>query len=138
MDAAGKDGTIRHVMAGVNPQGCVVTPFKKPSVEEAEHDYLWRIHNAVPSTATSESSTVSLRRRARRARSQLVPKDVWSRRYEQINEFEAMLHDNDVKILKFFLHISKDEQKRRFQQRIEDPTGDGRSPRPISRSAALG
>jgi PPK2 family polyphosphate:nucleotide phosphotransferase len=122
MDAAGKDGTIRHVIAGVNPQGCVVTPFKKPSVEEAEHDFLWRIHKAVPRHGNigifnrSHYEDVLVVRVHK-----LVPKGVWSRRYDQINSFEAMLHENNVTILKFFLHISKDEQKRRFQQRIDDP-----------------
>lgn len=122
MDAAGKDGTIRHVMAGVNPQGCVVTPFKKPSTEEAEHDFLWRIHKAVPQLGDigifnrSQYEDVLVVRVHK-----LVPKEVWSRRYDEINNFEAMLDENNVKILKFFLHISKNEQKRRFQQRIDDP-----------------
>ena len=122
LDAAGKDGTIRHVMAGVNPQGCKVTPFKKPSVEEAEHDYLWRVHKAVP-----ERGDIGIFNRSHYEDvlvvrvHDLVPKDVWTKRYDQINEFEKMLHQNNVKILKFFLHISKDEQKRRFQQRIDDP-----------------
>jgi PPK2 family polyphosphate:nucleotide phosphotransferase len=122
MDAAGKDGTIRHVMAGVNPQGCIVTPFKKPSAEEAEHDFLWRIHKAVPKLGDigifnrSQYEDVLVVRVHK-----LAPKEVWSRRYDEINNFEAMLHDSNVKILKFFLHISKDEQKRRFQQRIDDP-----------------
>lgn len=122
MDAAGKDGTIRHVMAGVNPQGCVVTPFKVPSIEEAEHDFLWRIHKAVPPHGDigifnrSHYEDVLVVRVHK-----LVPKNVWSRRYDEINNFEAMLHENNVTILKFFLHISKDEQKRRFQQRIDDP-----------------
>jgi PPK2 family polyphosphate:nucleotide phosphotransferase len=122
MDAAGKDGTIRHVMAGVNPQGCVVTPFKKPSIEEAQHDFLWRIHKAVPQHGDigifnrSQYEDVMVVRVH-----QLVPKKVWSRRYDEINNFEAMLDENNVKVLKFFLHISKDEQKRRFQERIDDP-----------------
>jgi PPK2 family polyphosphate:nucleotide phosphotransferase len=122
LDAAGKDGTIRHVMAGVNPQGCKVTPFKKPSVEEAEHDFLWRIHKAVPQLGDigifnrSHYEDVLVTRVH-----DLVPKDVWSKRYAQINDFEKMLDANHVKIVKFFLHISKDEQKRRFQQRIDDP-----------------
>jgi PPK2 family polyphosphate:nucleotide phosphotransferase len=122
LDAAGKDGTIRHVMSGVNPQGCKVTPFKKPSVEEAEHDFLWRIHKAIPELGDigifnrSHYEDVLVTRVH-----DLVPKDVWSKRYDQINGFEKMLHQNNVKILKFFLHISKDEQKSRFQQRIDDP-----------------
>jgi PPK2 family polyphosphate:nucleotide phosphotransferase len=122
LDAAGKDGTIRHVMSGVNPQGCTVTPFKKPSPEEMAHDFLWRIHRAVP-----EYGDIGIFNRSHyedvlvvRVHN-LVPKDVWSKRYDQINEFEETLHDNNVKILKFFLHISKDEQRKRFQQRIDDP-----------------
>jgi PPK2 family polyphosphate:nucleotide phosphotransferase len=121
LDAAGKDGTIRHVMAGVNPQGCVVTPFKEPTKEELAHDYLWRIHHAVP-----EIGDIGIFNRSHyedvlvvRVHN-LVPKDVWSKRYDQINTFEQMLTENNVTILKFFLHISKDEQKRRFQQRIDD------------------
>ncbi|MGA8366290.1 MAG: polyphosphate kinase 2 family protein [Candidatus Acidiferrales bacterium] len=122
MDAAGKDGTIRHVMAGVNPQGCHVTSFKTPSAEELAHDFLWRVHKAVPKRGDigifnrSHYEDVLIVRVHN-----LVPRDVWSRRYEQINEFESILHENGVRILKFFLHISKDEQKRRFEQRIDDP-----------------
>jgi PPK2 family polyphosphate:nucleotide phosphotransferase len=122
LDAAGKDGTIRHVMDGVNPQGCRVTPFKKPSEEELAHDFLWRVHKAVP-----ERGDIGIFNRSHyedvlvvRVHN-LVPKEVWSKRYDQINDFEEMLRQNNVKILKFFLHISKDEQKKRFQQRIDDP-----------------
>jgi PPK2 family polyphosphate:nucleotide phosphotransferase len=121
LDAAGKDGAIRHVMSGVNPQGCAVTSFKKPSAEDLAHDFLWRIHKAVP-----EFGDIGIFNRSQyedvlvvRVHN-LVPKDVWSRRYEEINRFEELLHDNNVKIVKFFLHISKDEQKKRFQQRIDD------------------
>lgn len=121
LDAAGKDGTIRHVMTGCNPQGCHVTPFKKPSSEELSHDYLWRVHHAVP-----EYGDIGIFNRSHyedvlvvRVHN-MVPKDVWSRRYDQINRFEELLRDNNVKILKFFLHISKDEQKKRFEQRIDD------------------
>src|ERR1700683_664523 len=121
-DAAGKDGTIRHVMSGVNPQGCTVTPFKVPSPEEASHDYLWRIHKAVPEYGDIGIFNRSVYEDVLVVRvHNLVPKDVWSKRYDQINEFEKLLHENNVKILKFFLHISKDEQKKRFQQRIDDP-----------------
>jgi PPK2 family polyphosphate:nucleotide phosphotransferase len=122
LDAAGKDGTIRHVMSGVNPQGCTVTPFKVPSKEEASHDFLWRIHKAVPQYGDigifnrSQYEDVLVVRVHN-----LVPKPVWSKRYDQINEFEATLTADNVKILKFFLHISKDEQKKRFEQRIGDP-----------------
>jgi PPK2 family polyphosphate:nucleotide phosphotransferase len=122
LDAAGKDGTIRHVMSGVNPQGCTVVPFKKPSAEEMAHEYLWRIHKAVPEYGNIGIFNRSVYEDVLVVRvHNLVPKEVWSKRYEQINEFEELLHENNVKILKFFLHISKDEQKKRFQQRIDDP-----------------
>lgn len=122
IDSAGKDGTIRHVMAGVNPQGCKVTSFKVPSVEEAAHDFLWRIHKAVP-----EHGDIGIFNRSHYEDvlvvrvHKLVPKEVWSKRYDQINSFERILTENNVKILKFFLHISKDEQKKRFLKRIDDP-----------------
>jgi PPK2 family polyphosphate:nucleotide phosphotransferase len=122
LDAGGKDGTIRHVMSGVNPQGCRVTSFKKPSEQELQHDFLWRVHGAIPPYGDigifnrSHYEDVLIVRVHN-----LVPKHVWSRRYDQINQFEAMLHENKVKILKFFLHISKDEQKKRFLERIHDP-----------------
>ena len=122
LDTAGKDGTIRHVMSGVNPQGCKVTSFKVPTGEELAHDFLWRIHKALP-----EYGDIGIFNRSHyedvlvvRVHN-LVPKDVWSKRYDQINEFESLLSRNHVKILKFFLHISKDEQKERLQQRIDDP-----------------
>jgi PPK2 family polyphosphate:nucleotide phosphotransferase len=121
LDAGGKDGTIRHVMSGVNPQGCRVTSFKKPSAEEASHDFLWRIHKAVPPIGDIGIFNRSHYEDVLVARvHNLVSKDVWSHRYDQINHFERMLHENNVKILKFFLHISKDEQKKRFEQRIRD------------------
>jgi PPK2 family polyphosphate:nucleotide phosphotransferase len=121
LDAAGKDGTIRHVMSGVNPQGCRVSSFKKPTSEELAHDYLWRIHKAVPPVGDIGIFNRSHYEDVLVARvHNLVPKEVWSQRYEQINDFERTLEENNVKILKFFLHISKDEQKRRFQQRIDD------------------
>ncbi len=121
-DAAGKDGTIRHVMTGVNPQGCHVTSFKQPSAEESSHEYLWRVHQAVPEYGDIGIFNRSVYEDVLVVRvHNLVPKEVWSRRYDQINEFEELLNDNRVKIIKFFLHISKDEQKKRFQQRIDDP-----------------
>jgi len=123
MDGAGKDGTIRHVMRGLNPQGCRVTSFKAPSAEEADHDFLWRVHRAVP-----PSGEVAIFNRshyedvlAARVR-KLVPKDVWSRRYDHINRFEQLLTDSGVVVVKFFLHISKDEQRQRFAERLRDPT----------------
>jgi len=122
-DAAGKDGTIRHVMTGCNPQGCHVTSFKKPTPEEMSHDYLWRVHHAVPEYGDIGIFNRSVYEDVLVVRvHNMVRKEVWSKRYDQINEFEELLHDNNVRILKFFLHIGKDEQKKRFQQRIDDPT----------------
>ena len=123
MDGGGKDGTIDHVMSGVNPQGCTVTSFKVPSEEEASHDYLWRIHRALPARGQigifnrSHYEDVLVVRVHK-----LVPKDVWSKRYDQINDFERMLSENGVRILKFFLHISKDEQRERLAIRLQDAT----------------
>jgi PPK2 family polyphosphate:nucleotide phosphotransferase len=122
LDAAGKDGTIRKVMSGLNPQGCSVTSFKTPSAEEAAHDFLWRVHAAVPKIGYFGIFNRSHYEDVLVARvHNLVPKEVWSKRYDQINSFEAMLSKNHVKILKFFLHISKDEQKKRFLERLDDP-----------------
>ena len=121
LDAGGKDGTIRHIFTGVNPQGCVVTAFKVPTPEEADHDFLWRIHKAVPPVGIigifnrSHYESVLVERVHN-----LVPKSVWKERYSQINAFEEMLSANRVHILKFFLHISKDEQKRRIESRIHN------------------
>jgi PPK2 family polyphosphate:nucleotide phosphotransferase len=123
LDAGGKDGTIRHVMSGVNPQGCDVHSFKAPSSVELSHDYLWRIHQAVPPLGNigifnrSHYEDVLIVRVHR-----LAPTEVWEKRYRQINEFERTLTENGVTILKFFLHISKDEQKRRFEARMQDVT----------------
>jgi PPK2 family polyphosphate:nucleotide phosphotransferase len=122
MDTAGKDGTIRHVMSGVNPQGCSVTSFKVPNSEELAHDFLWRIHKAVPEKGMfgifnrSHYEDVLVVRVHK-----LVPKDIWKARYDEINRFEKNLAENDVTILKFFLHISKGEQKKRLEERLDDP-----------------
>lgn len=122
MDAGGKDGTIRHVMTGLNPQGCTVTSFKVPSVEEAKHDFLWRIHKAAPAHGEIGIFNRSHYEDVLVARvHHLVEKPVWSCRYEQINAFEKMLFENRIRMLKFFLHISKEEQLKRFQQRLQDP-----------------
>lgn len=122
MDAGGKDGAIRHVMSGVNPQGCGVTSFKAPSSEELEHDFLWRVHRAVPRRGEIGIFNRSHYEDVLVVRVHgLVPRAVWSKRYGQINAFEEILAANGVKILKFFLHISKEEQKRRFEARIDDP-----------------
>jgi PPK2 family polyphosphate:nucleotide phosphotransferase len=121
LDAAGKDGTIRHVMSGVNPQGCRVTSFKVPSSEEAGHDFLWRIHNAVPRYGDLGIFNRSHYEDVLVVRvHELAPRHVWRERYEQINRFESILHQNQTKILKFYLHISKDEQKKRLLERLDD------------------
>jgi PPK2 family polyphosphate:nucleotide phosphotransferase len=110
------------VMSGVDPQGCSVAQFKVPSAEEAAHDFVWRAHKAVPERGMwgifnrSHYEDVLVVRVHN-----LVPKHVWKKRYDEINAFEKLLADNLVKILKFFLHISKKEQKRRFDERIADP-----------------
>src|SRR2546426_8074154 len=122
-DAGGKDGTIRHVMSGVNPQSCSVTSFKVPTAEELGHDFLWRVHKAVPINGNIGIFNRSHYEDVLVARvHNLVPKPVWSKRYRYINDFEKMLAESGVKILKFFLHISKDEQKKRFEQRLKDPS----------------
>lgn len=122
MDTSGKDGTIRHLLSGVNPAGVHVVSFKAPTSEELEHDYLWRVHNACPRRGEigvfnrSHYEDVLIVRVH-----DLVPKAVWSQRYEQINAFEQHLRQNNTIILKFFLHISKAEQKERLQARLSDP-----------------
>jgi PPK2 family polyphosphate:nucleotide phosphotransferase len=121
LDAGGKDGTIRHIFSGVNPQGCQVTPFKGPTPEELDHDFLWRAHRAVPGRGFIGIFNRSHYEDVLVARvHNLVPKSIWSERYDQINEFEKQLDENGVRILKFYLHISKDEQRRRFQERLDD------------------
>ena len=122
MDTSGKDGTIRHVMQGFNPQSCQVTSFKQPGVEELAHDFLWRISRAAPRKGfigifnRSHYEDVLVVRVHN-----LVPKEEWESRYERINRFEQMLHDGGTTIVKVFLHISKDEQRRRLQSRLDDP-----------------
>ncbi len=112
MDAGGKDGTIRKIMSGVNPQGIQVTSFKKPTEEELSHDFLWRIHKAVPSRGMIGIFNRSHYEDVLVVRvHNLVPKTVWQTRYQHINNFERLLADSGVTILKFFLYISKDEQK---------------------------
>jgi PPK2 family polyphosphate:nucleotide phosphotransferase len=123
MDAGGKDGTIKHVFDKVNPQGVRVTSFKAPTPEELAHDFMWRIHNAVPPKGyigifnRSHYEDVLVVRV-----NNLVPKKVWQARYEHINNFEKLLSDAGTTILKFYLHISKEEQKQRFQDRLDDPS----------------
>lgn len=123
MDTCGKDGTIRNVMADINVQGCDVFNFKVPTAEELSRDFLWRAHKVVPSKGKigifnrSHYGDVLVVRVHN-----LVPEQVWSQRYQQINDFERMLVESGTVVLKFFLHISKDEQKERLESRINDPT----------------
>jgi PPK2 family polyphosphate:nucleotide phosphotransferase len=122
IDAAGKDGTVRHVMSAFNPQGCSVTPFKAPSADELAHDYLWRIHQRTPGKGEISIFNRSHYEDVLVVRvHDLVPKDVWSRRYDEINAFEKLLTDAGTTVLKFFLYIDPDEQKARFQARLDDP-----------------
>jgi len=121
MDTSGKDGTIRHVLAHVNPQGCVVHSFKPPTSEELAHDFLWRVHSAAPGKGVMGIFNRSHYEDVLVVRvHHLVPKEVWSRRYQEINHFEQLLVDNGTIILKFFLHISSDEQKQRLLAREQD------------------
>lgn len=121
MDTAGKDGTISHIFSGINPQGCDVSAFKVPTPLEARHDFLWRAHAQVPPRGMIGIFNRShyedvLSPRVHR----LIARDVANQRLDDINEFESFLADNDVLILKFYLHISRDEQTRRLQARIDD------------------
>lgn len=122
IDTAGKDGTIRHVFTGVNPQGCRVASFKKPTEVESAHDYLWRVHRETPALGDmvifnrSHYESVLVERVHR-----LVPKSVWRRRYAEIRQFEKVLHRSGTIILKFFLNLSRAEQKKRLEERLADP-----------------
>ncbi len=134
MDAAGKDGAIKHVMSGLNPQGTQVYSFKKPSQEEMDHDYLWRCSKALPERGrigifnrSYYEDVLVVRVHPEILQSRNLPDnfkndpDIWSKRYRQINGFEQHLHENGTKVIKFFLNLSKDEQKRRFLARINTP-----------------
>jgi PPK2 family polyphosphate:nucleotide phosphotransferase len=133
MDAAGKDGTIKHVMSGVNPQGCQVYSFKAPSAEDLDHDFLWRCMKYVPERGRigifnrsyyEETLVVRVHREFLEKQTlppELVTKDIWKERFQDIRSFERYLARNGVVILKFFLHVSKKEQKRRFLERLENP-----------------
>jgi PPK2 family polyphosphate:nucleotide phosphotransferase len=122
MDTGGKDGTIKNVFQGINPQGCQVWSFKQPSVEELSHDFLWRYHQRTPPRGMitifnrSHYEDVLIVRVKK-----LVPENIWRERYRLINEFEHMLTLNHIMVIKFFLHISKDEQKKRLDSRLENP-----------------
>jgi PPK2 family polyphosphate:nucleotide phosphotransferase len=122
MDTGGKDGAIRHVFEGVNPQGTRVANFKEPTAEELEHDFLWRVHKQVPGKGElvifnrSHYEDVLIVRVH-----ELIPPEIWKQRYDQINDFEQMLAETGTTILKFYLHIDKDEQKKRLQARLDNP-----------------
>ncbi|GAC1576739.1 MAG: polyphosphate kinase 2 family protein [Candidatus Elarobacter sp.] len=122
MDTGGKDGAIDHVLGAMNPQGTYVHEFKEPSHEEAAHDFLWRAHRAAPAIGQIAIFNRSHYEDVLVARvHDLVPKDVWSKRYDRIVEFEKNLAQSGTHVLKFFLHISKREQLHRFEQRLDDP-----------------
>ena len=122
IDTGGKDGTIRHVFSGVNPQGVRVTGFGRPTEEELAHDYLWRVHQETPSDGYIKIFNRSHYEDVLVVRvHSLVPEEVWSRRYHHIREFERMLTDEGTTIVKLFLNISKDEQKERLQARLDEP-----------------
>lgn len=123
LDAAGKDGVVRHVLTGMNPAGCVSVNFKEPTKEDLAHDFLWRVHPHVPARGSiavfnrSHYEDVLVVRVHR-----LAPEKVWSKRYDEINQFERLIAtQNNTAILKFFLHISKEEQLERFKKRLDDP-----------------
>jgi PPK2 family polyphosphate:nucleotide phosphotransferase len=123
MDTGGKDGTIRHVMGGVDPQGCDVKSFKVPTPEELSHDFLWRAHKVTPCKGKIVIFNRSYYEDVLVVRiHDLVPKEVWKKRYDQINDFERILTENGTVIMKFYLHISKDEQKKRLEERLNDPS----------------
>jgi PPK2 family polyphosphate:nucleotide phosphotransferase len=133
MDAAGKDSTIKHVMSGLNPQGTQVYSFKQPSKEEVDHGYLWRITKSLPERGRigifnrshyEEVLVVKVHDliKSQRLPENIVTNNIWKQRYEQISDFEKYLFENGTIVLKFFLHVSKDEQKKRFLDRINDPS----------------
>jgi PPK2 family polyphosphate:nucleotide phosphotransferase len=122
LDAGGKDGTIRHLFSGMNPQGVSVAAFKQPTAAELAHDFLWRVHARAPAKGEvvifnrSHYEDVLVVRVHK-----LVSRSVWSKRYDEINDFESLLERDGVRILKFYLHISEEEQLARFKQRLDDP-----------------
>jgi len=134
MDAAGKDSAIKHVMSGVNPQGCQVHSFKHPSIEELEHDFMWRAACRLPERGrigifnrSYYEEVLITRVHPEILRSQALPKElledksIWRRRYRSINDFERHLHENGTRIIKFYLHLSKEEQRKRFLARLDEP-----------------
>jgi PPK2 family polyphosphate:nucleotide phosphotransferase len=123
IDTSGKDSTIRHVISAFNPQSCTVTPFKEPTAEEVSYDFLWRIHKRVPAKGKIAVFNRSHYEDIIQPRvHKIVQKSIWSQRYRHINEFERCLSENGTKIIKFFLHISKEEQRKRLEERIKDPS----------------
>jgi PPK2 family polyphosphate:nucleotide phosphotransferase len=124
LDAAGKDGVVRHVLTGMNPSGCVESNFKQPTAEEIAHDFLWRVHPHLPAKGSVAIFNRSHYEDVLVVRVHgLVPEKVWSKRYDEINDFEKLIAiQNNTTILKFFLHISKQEQLARFAKRLDDPT----------------
>lgn len=132
MDAGGKDGTIKHVMSGINPQGCQVYSFKQPTPEELDHDYMWRYNKCLPERGRigifnrsyyEEVLVVRVHNlvQSQKLPPELVSKDIWDERLEDISAFERYLHRNGIIVLKFYLHLSKKEQKKRFLARIDRP-----------------
>jgi PPK2 family polyphosphate:nucleotide phosphotransferase len=133
MDAAGKDSIIKHVLSGINPQGCEVHSFKQPSAEELQHDFLWRVAQRLPTSGRigifnrshyEEVLTVRVHKELlalQKLPKELVGKDIWQQRFEDIRAFEHHLARNGTRILKFFLNVSKDEQRKRFLDRIDEP-----------------
>lgn len=135
MDAAGKDSTIKHVMSGINPQGCIVTSFKAPSVEELDHDYLWRCLKLIPAkgdigifnrsyyeellVVRVHPELLEKQKLTALPQGRIPDESFWEQRFTDINNFESYLHHNDIRILKFFLHVSKEVQKERFLKRID-------------------
>ena len=133
MDAAGKDGAIKHVMSGINPQGCQVSSFKAPSSEEMDHDFLWRCQKHLPERGRigifnrsyyEEVLVVRVHEKILKAQKlpeELVTENIWEERFKDIRNFEKYLNRNGTVVIKFFLHISKDEQRKRFIERVDDP-----------------
>ncbi|MFN0127254.1 MAG: polyphosphate kinase 2 family protein [Verrucomicrobiales bacterium] len=133
MDAAGKDGAIKHVMSGVNPQGCQVASFKAPSSEDLDHDYLWRCQKHLPERGRigifnrsyyEETLVVRVHEnllKGQKIPAKLIGKDIWKQRFKDIRAHERYLNNNGIIVRKFFLHVSRDEQRRRFLQRIDNP-----------------
>ncbi len=122
LDAAGKDGVIRHLFIGMDPQGTFVVPFKQPNKTELAHDFLWRVHQSAPGRGEVVIFNRSHYEDVLAVRvHKLVPRSVWSKRYDLINSFEKMLSENGTNILKFYLHISPEEQLEQFKQRLDDP-----------------